>query len=55
MRDQKLSTVLPDDIERLNCEYKRIDGNYKTTKKEIEVLEERKLQRIKVSLTYPLR
>ena len=51
MRDQKLSTVLPEDIERLTAEYKRIDAEYKTTNKQIEVLEDRKLQRIKVELS----
>ena len=51
VRDQKLSTVLPEDIERLTAEYKRIDAEYKTTNKQIEVLEDRKLQRIKVELS----
>ncbi|XP_067950862.1 uncharacterized protein [Watersipora subatra] len=50
VRDQKLSTVLPEDIERLNCEYKRIDADYKSTDKEIKLLEERMLQRIKSSI-----
>ena len=48
IRDQKLSSMLPESIERLNIEYKRIDAEYKTTHKEIDYLEDRKLQRIKV-------
>ena len=48
VRDQKLSTVLPEDRDRLDAEYKRIDSEYKTTQKEIAFLEDRNLQWIKV-------
>lgn len=52
VRDQKLSTVLPEDRDRLDAQYKKIDAEYKTTQKEISVLEERNLQRIKVLKTF---